>query len=160
MSRTQVAKGKAGQEVAGWALQRAGVLCLERIETGWRVHRQGARIVGATPLRTVSGDWRGVLRGGRSVLVEVKAVPVLSHGELDDHQHRALADHHQAGGLAVVAWVHATGAEAWLLHYVHLLGAGWRSGAPLHPENQMVQAARNRAGMEFATALARPWASG
>ena len=156
VSARQVAAGKAGQEVAGWALRHAGVLCLERIETGWRVQRQGARIIGATPIRTVAGDWRGVLIGGRSGLVEVKAVAVLSFGELDDHQHKALAEHHQAGGLSLVAWVPATGSEALLMHYRTLTSGGWRSGEPLHAGCSLAETARRQAGMEFAAARAAP----
>jgi len=60
----------------------------------------------------VSGDTRGLIAGsGRSVLVETKTV--LDHNlrwsNLRKHQPGRLDAHAEAGGLSLLAWLHATG---------------------------------------------------
>jgi len=93
--------------VGGWMAAR---FCLvERVRVGWRIRRgPGGRILDAHPLEKVSGDWRAVAAGGRSVLMEVKCRPAaerLEWSDLEQHQHRALLAHATAGGLSLVAWV-------------------------------------------------------
>jgi hypothetical protein len=100
-------QGNAGENLVLTELLRRGVALVERIETGWGIVRgKGGKIVSAFPLAPVSGDFRGILAGGRSVLVEVKTIPErLPYSALELHQHVALKDHHDDGGLSLVAWV-------------------------------------------------------
>jgi hypothetical protein len=110
-------QGNAGENLVKAELQRRGVALVERIETGWGIIRGATgRIVSAYPLSPVSGDFRGILAGGRSVLVEVKTIPErLPYSALELHQHVALKAHHEHGGLSLVAWVN--GEEVTIFEY-------------------------------------------
>jgi hypothetical protein len=66
-------------------------------------------------MEKVSGDWRGILPGGMSVLVEVKTVERLMYSEFADHQVDALNKHHAAGGLSLIGWV--CGSENFVLRW-------------------------------------------
>lgn len=118
--KRNMARGTTGQEVIGWRLRALGLLMVERVHTPWRVQRtpakngQPSRITGATQMEKVSGDWRAVMPGGKSVLVEVKAVDHLTFSEFADHQVKALNDHLAAGGLSLIGWVF-TGGDAVLV---------------------------------------------
>ncbi len=109
------ARNRALGDAAEWQVRRhlalAGYRCIERIETGWRVHRdhRTGRIVGATPLAKVSGDFRAVAPDGRAVLVEVKQRERLIWSDLEDHQVKALNEHAKAGAIALLAWVRPEG---------------------------------------------------
>jgi len=101
-----VRHGLHGEAIARTLLDQHGVRSLWRIETGWRIHRVNGRIVGANPLRAVPGDWRGIMPGGRSVICEVKERPErLIWSDLEAHQHAALQEHADLGGLSLLAWV-------------------------------------------------------
>lgn len=101
--------GDHAEKVVAYHLHRIGLLAVVRLETGWRVQRAGGKIVGATPLAKVSGDFRAVVSGGRSVLVEVKRrASVLRVSDFQPHSRAALAAHAEAGGLSLVAWVNDT----------------------------------------------------
>src|SRR5580658_1597802 len=82
--------GRQGEDGVHLRLNLLGVLQVCKIETGWRVKRNGGKIVGASPMAKVAGDYRGILPGGRSVLVESKAHMGKDHNlrwsDLDDHQ--------------------------------------------------------------------------
>lgn len=93
-----------------------GLRMPERIETGWDITRgPGGKIVGASPLAKVAGDWRAVWSRilppfgtvGQSVLVEVKyrTEPRLAFSDPKPHQREALDTHAEAGGLSLLAWV-------------------------------------------------------
>jgi hypothetical protein len=88
-----------------------GVLMVERIHTPWNIIRHPAtrKIITAFPLEKVSGDFRGVLPGGRSVLCEVKSCDRLVFSAFDKHQITALNDHFKAGGLSLIGWKWADG---------------------------------------------------
>ncbi len=115
MGQRSMAKGIVGQDVIMWRLRAIGVLMVERVHTPWRIERsrakpgQPSRIIAAYPLEKVSGDFRGVLPGGKSVLVEVKRVAHLTFGEFDKHQVDALNEHAQLGGLSLIGWVYEGG---------------------------------------------------
>lgn len=110
MGQRSMAKGIVGQDVIMWRLRSIGVLMVERVHTPWRIERsrgrngQPSRITAAYPLQKVSGDFRGILPGGRSVMCEVKRVDVLRFSEFDKHQVEALNDHAQLGGLSLIGW--------------------------------------------------------
>lgn len=101
-------RGEIAQTIIQRRLQALGVLMLEPVHTPWRLRRVGCRIVGATPLAKVSGDFRGIAPGGagRSILVEVKFRPArLLFSDLEPHQRLALDSNASAGGLSYLAWV-------------------------------------------------------
>ncbi|MCA9980330.1 MAG: hypothetical protein KDD89_05845, partial [Anaerolineales bacterium] len=80
MMRSQQSKnrkdGNIGQMLTERELELRGVQMVEPIETGFGIVRgRGGKIVSAFPLEKVAGDFRGVLEGGRSVLVEAKTTP-------------------------------------------------------------------------------------
>lgn len=101
-------KGQAGQTAAEMALRAYGVRMVEEIATP--VVLRPARQKGAfhvTYKKRVSGDIRGLLDNGRSVLAEVKHydTPRLQHSKLETHQHEALRRHDELGGLSLLVWV-------------------------------------------------------
>jgi len=101
-------RGEIAQMIIQRRLQALGVLMLEPVHTPWRLRRVGCRIVGATPMAKVSGDFRGIAPGGagRSILVEVKFRPDrLTFSDLEPHQRLALDRNLAAGGLSYLAWV-------------------------------------------------------
>jgi hypothetical protein len=59
----------------------------------------------------VSGDHRGILPGGRSVLAETKTILErnLVWSDLRDHQPERLDEHTRWGGLTFLVWVSARG---------------------------------------------------
>jgi penicillin-binding protein-related factor A (putative recombinase) len=124
-------QGKAGEELVKSALIARGVCMVEKIETGWGIIRAtGGRIRSAFPLEKVAGDFRGVLQGGQSVLVEAKtAQNKLTYSEIKPHQREALQRHHELGGLSLVAWVHDD--TVYLFQWPHV---GFEAKTSLTPE--------------------------
>lgn len=145
--RLNKAIGERAEWVARRRLEAAGVRLVERIGTPWRITRamRGGRsvIVGATPVGRVSGDYRGLLAGGRSVLVECKATDHLVWSTFEAHQRDALTAHAAAGGLSLVAWVRLQPVLAcYLLEWTALCASGFGPGAGLTPEQAEAQAIR------------------
>lgn len=101
------AQGANAEMLVRAELVRLGYRLVERVHTPWRIARDGkGKIVGATPVERVSGDFRAVSGDGRSVLVEAKSSPGrLRWSQLEAHQVRALNEHHEAGGISLLAWV-------------------------------------------------------
>jgi hypothetical protein len=60
----------------------------------------------------VSGDHRGLIGDGKSVLVETKTIldRNLRYGDLREHQPARLSEHANYGGISLLVWVHGTGA--------------------------------------------------
>lgn len=111
------ARGKVGENIFMYRLLALGVHMPEEVHTPWRISRKPgmgqdafgrpckSRIVGATPMKKVSGDIRGVLMGGRSVLAECKSYDdKLLFSCLDENQHASLSNHHKYGGLSLLCW--------------------------------------------------------
>lgn len=112
MSKAEQEIGRAGEELAARALRNLGVEMVERI--GTPVKLQPTKLAGAFRLiwgEKVSGDFRGVLPGGRSVLAECKTIlgRNLRWSDMRDHQPGRLDDHARNGGLTLLVWVHQTG---------------------------------------------------
>lgn len=138
LQRDIVKAGAKAEEIVALRLQAMGLLCVQKIETGWRIHRAqkpdgrgGLRstIVGASPIRNVAGDLRAVVpKSGRSVLVEVKKrADTLAWNDLEVHQRANLTAHHQAGGISLVAWV-----PKWGVAIMRWPIVGLKPGSPLH----------------------------
>lgn len=110
------ARGQFGERMAKACLQSLGLRRVQRIETGWKIRRVQGRIVGATPMAKVPGDFTALAptpTGARFVLIETKFRPDrLAHGDLDKHQVEALTTYHAEGAIAVVVWVSEAGAVA------------------------------------------------
>ncbi len=112
--------GQGAESIVACRLRALGLLCVERIETGFRVKRCGNHIVGASPMAKVSGDFHAIAPGGAMVIVECKWRPeVLQWSALDAHQVDALNRYAGSGALALLAWVHETGMAVmrWPLPY-------------------------------------------
>ncbi len=103
--RVNKIRGDQAELLVAYHLHRLGLLAISRHETGWRVKRAGGKIIGATPMGKVPGDFRAVVPGGRSVLVEVKRCASLTLSAFQPHSRKALEAHATAGGLSLVAWV-------------------------------------------------------
>lgn len=104
--RVNKIRGDHAEAVVAYHLHRMGFLAIVRLETGWRVKRAGGKIIGATPMAKVTGDFRAVVPGGRSVLIEVKRrTGVLRYSHFQLHNRLAMDNHAAAGGLSMVAWV-------------------------------------------------------
>lgn len=113
-------KGTHGESIARWALQQYGVMQVVRIETGWKVKRAGIRIVSAWPIEKVTADWRGVLRGGQSVMAEAKERDdKLIWSDLQAHQHTALREHHDCGGMSLVVVIFHNERVVGIIRYPH-----------------------------------------
>jgi hypothetical protein len=104
--------GKAGQKYAATALRALGIECVEKVATPTILLPTKIpgtfRVIYEEP---VSGDHRGILLGGRSVLAEVKTIMDrnLAWSDLRPHQPPALDRHAELGGLALLVWVHHSG---------------------------------------------------
>lgn len=112
MSRGEAKLGKAGEQHAMNAVRALGVEMVEQIGTPFKIIKTGKNhwyqgIFG----EKVSGDARGVLPGGRSVLVETKTIldRNLQWGDLRPHQPGRLSQHAELGGWSLLVWVHQTG---------------------------------------------------
>ena len=113
MSKREQKIGKAGEEWAMARVRSLGVEMVERIGTPVKIVRTSKdkrwhQIVWG---EKVSGDTRGVLPGGRSVLVETKTIldRNLRWGDLRPHQPGRLSQHAELGGWSLLVWVHSTG---------------------------------------------------
>jgi hypothetical protein len=105
-------QGDIGQSVAMLALRRLGVLMPEEIATPVILRPARAPVPGKpTPFfvtygQKVSGDHRGVLLGGRSILAETKSMhgDRLMFSDLRPHQPERLTEHAEAGGISLLIW--------------------------------------------------------
>jgi hypothetical protein len=114
MSRKEQSIGKHGQECAAVALRVAGVDMVEQIGTPVHLipHPTQAGYYRVIYGEKVSGDHRGILPGGRSVLAETKTIRdrPLRWSDFREHQPERLDAHADAGGVSLVVWVNDDGA--------------------------------------------------
>ncbi len=105
--------GSAGQNVAAGALRALGVEMVEQIGTPVRLVPvgQGSGVYRVIWGDKVSGDHRGILRGGTSVLAETKTIidRNLRYSDMREHQPERLTEHAQRGGVSLLVWVHRSG---------------------------------------------------
>ena len=113
MTRREQRIGGAGEHVAASVLSALGISMVERIGTPVKLipapyARGYYRVIWA---EAVSGDHRGILPGGRSVLAETKTIMDrdLRWSDLRPHQPGQLTQHAELGGLSLLVWVHSTG---------------------------------------------------
>jgi len=111
MSRKEQRIGKAGEDWAMNAVRGVGVEMVERIGTPVKIVGTRGEWYRIKWGEKVSGDARGVLPGGRSVLVETKTIRDrnLRWSDLRTHQPGRLSQHAELGGLSLLVWVHSTG---------------------------------------------------
>jgi len=110
VTRQEQRIGKAGEGAAARALAALGICMIERIGTPVRLLPHG-RYFAVIWGERVSGDHRGVLPGGRSVLAETKTAldRNLRWSDLRAHQPQRLSRHAELGGLSLLVWVHESG---------------------------------------------------
>ena len=115
MTRTEQSTGKHGQELAAAALRAVGVELVEQIGTPVRLipHPKQAGYYRVIYGDKVSGDHRGILPGGRSVLAETKTIldRPLRWSDFREHQPGALSAHVEQGGISLVVWVNQFGVQ-------------------------------------------------
>lgn len=107
------ALGKLGERLVRTRLRAIGLKRIQKIETGWRIHRDArGKIVNATPIEKVQGDFTAIAPDGRSVLVEAKwrEEDRLRYSDLKPHQREALDEQVKCNGIGLVAWAHPDGA--------------------------------------------------
>jgi len=105
-AKTNRVHGKQAEEIAMSALRAMGFKCVEKIETGFTVVRSGKKIVGAFPLKKVSGDIRAIGNKGQSIHCECKfREGKLKWSDMETHQLEAMKDVTRAGGAAFLVWV-------------------------------------------------------
>lgn len=112
MSRHEDRIGKIGQEQAAAALRRIGMNMVEKIGTPVKIIP--ARVKGTYTVvwgEKVSGDHRGILDNGISVLAETKTIMDrnLVWSDLREHQPERLDQHAEFGGVSLLVWVHSSG---------------------------------------------------
>lgn len=112
MTRREQRIGAHGQEQAARALRMAGVECVEKVATP--VILIASRYKGLFKVKygeKVSGDHRGILPDGTSVLAETKTVldGNLTWSHLRDHQPGRLTAHAEYNGVSLLVWVHSSG---------------------------------------------------
>lgn len=117
--RRQQLIGKHGQNLAASVLSgRCGIEMVEQIGTPVKL----------VPVKTnrpntyqvifgekVSGDHRGIIGNGISVLAETKTIldRNLQYGDLRDHQPERLTEDSKHGGISLLVWVH--GSDAYVM---------------------------------------------
>lgn len=150
MTRQQQQIGKHGQDLAAAALRQMGIEMVEQI--GTPVHLipySGSRSPGAAYRviygEKVSGDHRGILPGGISVLAETKTIldRNLRWSDLREHQPERLSEHARHGGLSLLVWVHRTG-----VHIMRWPVLGFAPGEGMPPEFAMSVASITRQDIE------------
>jgi len=131
-NRAATRKGARIETLAASTLSAMGLLEVERIETGWTVHRKGRRIISAHPNKKVAADLSAFMPAdARGVRIECKyrGDSRLSHSDLEDHQRAALNRCAALGGVALLVFACPHG--LWVLpHHIE----GWRRMHPLTPE--------------------------
>ena len=112
--RAEQSVGKHGQNIAASSMSQLGIEMVEQIGTPVKLipvdnHRKDVfRVVFG---EKVSGDHRGILYGGRSVLAETNTIldRNLRYSDLREHQPGRLTSHATFGGLSLLVWVHGSG---------------------------------------------------
>lgn len=103
--------GKHGEHLAAVALRAAGVEMVERIGTPVRLIPAVDGTFRVVYGDQVSGDMRGIMPGGRSVLVECKTIldRNLRWSDMRPHQPERLSEHARLGGISLLVWVSSVG---------------------------------------------------
>lgn len=133
-ARAKQRQGAVGQSVATLALHRLGVQMAEEIATPVILKPARKPIQGKpTPFyvtygKKVSGDHRGVMPGGRSVLAETKSMrgERLVYSDLREHQPERLSEHAELGGLSLLIWASEYG--TFVMEWPVLLKIGFKPG--------------------------------
>jgi len=108
--------GKHGQNTAAAVLSgRCGINMVEQIGTPVLlipVQTQRRNTYQVIFGEKVSGDHRGLIGNGISVLAETKTIldRNLRYSDLREHQPGRLSEHTNYGGISLLVWVHNTGA--------------------------------------------------
>jgi penicillin-binding protein-related factor A (putative recombinase) len=104
-------RGEAAEQIAEFALRAYGIDTIHQIHTGWKVvewidRRRNVAVV--VPFKRVSGDrFARNPNTGQMILIEVKShdADTLPYSFLKSHQHDALKESVQEGGVSLLVWV-------------------------------------------------------
>jgi penicillin-binding protein-related factor A (putative recombinase) len=116
MSKIQKQIGSNGEKIAMSVLSGLGIEMLERIGTPIKAipmgQKNGRDVYQVIFGEKVSGDHRGLIGNGISVLAETKTIldRNLRYSDLREHQPARLSEHVQYGGISLLVWVHGAGA--------------------------------------------------
>ena len=116
--------GNAGEQTAANALRQRGVLMVEEIGTPFVVvERKAGGWMRGYWKEKVSGDLRGHLSNGTSVIAEVKTIwnRNLRWSDLDSHQPGRL-DMHAENAISLLVWVHSSG--VYVMNWYRLMASG------------------------------------
>lgn len=109
-------------------LKGRGFALVEKVEVPFRINKTTGQM---SARKKVSGDFRAVGPGGRSVLVEVKHHEErLAYGAFRPHQLEALEEHHRVGGISEVAWVDR--GQVHFIDWETLRNLGFGPGKSIH----------------------------
>ena len=112
MTKQQQRIGKQGQNLAAQELRALGVEMVEQIGTPvFLIPAYTKDVYRVVYGEKVSGDHRGILPGGISVLAETKTIldRNLRYSDLREHQPERLIEHAKHGGVSLLVWVNLTG---------------------------------------------------
>lgn len=120
--------GNHGEDVAASALRLLGIQCVAKIATPHRRIKTPPYIVYD---EKVAGDHHGILPNGIGVLAESKTITGerLNYSVLKPHQHTALKEWYDNGGLALVVWV--SDYEVFVMEYYTAVNQGF------HPKSSL-----------------------
>lgn len=112
--REQQLVGKHGQNLAASSMSQIGIEMVEQIGTPVKLTPASSTrkdIFRVAFGEKVSGDHRGILYGGISVLAETKTIldRNLRYSDLREHQPGRLSAHATFGGVSLLVWVHNSG---------------------------------------------------
>jgi hypothetical protein len=156
-AKKRVKSGKLGEFAARALLESLGIRSLQRIETGMKIIRAFKngrnQIVNAVPLAPVAGDFSGYVIPNNQGLklfgvepMNVHPVPMIAEVkwrdkeklglcDLEDHQHKFLAQYELDQAIGLVVWVRPIAGlvpyEVQVARYDAMLKAGWAKGKPL-----------------------------
>lgn len=120
MAKSQQRQGSLGESRATLALKDLNIHMVEKIATPSR-QKAGKKVY----TEKVSGDRRGILENGRSVLAEVKSISEgnLQWTHLRKHQPARLTKHADYNGLSLLVWV--TDAQVYVMNWTNVLAHGF-----------------------------------
>jgi penicillin-binding protein-related factor A (putative recombinase) len=129
LGRISQSKGDLGETIARRALDQFGVKMIEKVNTPWKVLWKNGRPISAFVVEKVSGDFIGIVPGGKKVLAEVKyRDEKLSLSDFEDHQIEALNENYELGAISLVVWVRRHECAIYWWQAMNL-----KKGAPIKP---------------------------
>ncbi len=155
-AKSRVKLGKLGEKITKRFLVEMGVVCCQRIETGFRILHTPHGVM-PIPVAKVAGDFHGfVLQKSPDgfapwpipILCEAKwrSSEKFSWAALEDQQHEYLAEYAKHRCMAWVSWANERGVV--LFKYKQAILNGWADGKPMTWETANLIAIRKQTGLD------------